>query len=163
MATSEAPGETWWGRRQGVALWVLAGLAGSALLVGGVVGALREPADLDPDSPEGVVQAYLQAVLDEDYAEAAGYFAAETAERCDSEAFADAWIGDWQTADLEDVRMRGAEAQVTVRFRSPSAPPPVPAGNGYRRSQTLTLVEEDGAWRLTGTPWPLRHCPVVDR
>lgn len=163
MATSEVPGERRWGRRPGVALWVLAGLAASALLVGAVVGALRGPADLDPDSPEGVVQAYLQAVLEEDYAEATGYFAAETADRCGSEAFADEWLDDWQTADLEGVGMRGEEAQVTVRFRSPSAPPSVPAHSGYGMSQTFTLVEEGGAWRLTETPWPLSHCPVVDR
>jgi hypothetical protein len=50
--------------RSTMLLWVLGGLVALALAIGAVVGGLRDPAELDPRRPEGVVQEYLKAVLD---------------------------------------------------------------------------------------------------
>ena len=137
-------------------LWVLGGLVALALAIGAVVGGLRDPAELDPRRPEGVVQEYLKAVLDRDYAAAVGYLSDETAERCPASAFRETWVPDDLTADLEDVRSQAGQVEVLVRLRT--AADPLPFDDGLSSTEAFTLVEEDGAWRLTGDPWPLYSC-----
>ncbi|HSK98133.1 MAG TPA: hypothetical protein VK891_16020 [Euzebyales bacterium] len=144
-------------RRSQRLLWVLGGLVAVALLVGALVGALRSPAELDPDSPEGVVQAYLEAVIEGDHAAAAGYLSEETARRCRASAFRQAWVPDGLTADLDGVRVRGPRTEVRVRMRTTADPFTL---DGYTSTETFTLADENGAWRLVDDPWPLYACPT---
>lgn len=145
------------GKRPARLLWWLGGLVAVVLVTGAILGALRGPATLDPDSPEGVVQSYLQAVLDGDYQAAVQHFSEETAERCTVASFREAWIDESLTATLEDVRVRDGGAEVRIRFRS--VPAPDPLGGDFSFRERFSLVEEAGAWRLTGDPWPLFFCP----
>lgn len=150
-------------RRSSVALWTLVGVVAVALVAGALAGALREPAALDPGSPEGVVQAYVSAVLDRDYPTAAEYLSAETAERCEPRGFEDAYVAEGLTATLEDVSVDGDEAVVRVRMREPAGPPLLGGGGGITSEERFLLVVEDGDWKLTEQPWPLFWCPEEER
>lgn len=137
-------------------LWVLLGLLVAALVVGVVVAATRAPVRLDPESPEGVVQSYLEAVLDRDYGRAAEYLSAETAERCPPSLFREAWIPDDVVADLDEVRLRDENADVRVQIRTTAEPLPFEALD--TSIETFVLIDEDGSWRIDGAPWPLYSC-----
>lgn len=135
--------------------WVVGGIVVAIIALGGLAGALRGPADIQPDSPEGVVQAYLRAVLARDHADAAGYLTDDTARRCPASAFRQAWVPDDVTADLEQVSVTGGDARVRVRLRTPAGPLPLDSESS---TELFLLAREDGAWRLTGEPWPLTTC-----
>jgi hypothetical protein len=140
-----------------VLLWILGGLVALTLVVGAVAGALRAPTLLDPDSPEGVTQAYLQAVLDHRHADASAYFSAATAARCSARDFRSAWVPESLTATLDGVRVEDGRAEVSVRIRSVAGPGPF-GGGDYSSLEVFSLVEEDAGWRLSGEPWPLPFC-----
>jgi hypothetical protein len=139
-----------------VLLWGFAALVAASLIVGAVAGALRAPARLPPGSPEQAVQAYLGAVLDGDHGEAAGHLTAEAARRCSVSAFRQAWVPEGLTAELDGVRLRDGQADVRVRLRTATDPF---ALDDFTSTETFTLVDEGGTWRLTGSPWPLYSCP----
>lgn len=140
-------------------LWAFGLMIAAVLLAGAVAGALRSPAALPPDSPEGAVQGYVQAVLDGDDETAAEYFSAELTRTCSPPDFRDARPVDPSlTVTLEEVRRRGDQVEVEVRLRELSGDPPFDA---YESSYTerFLLVEEDGAWKLDGeSPWPIHFC-----
>jgi hypothetical protein len=138
-------------------VWVLSGVLVTILIVGAVAGALRSPDVLDPDRPEGVVQAYLQAMLDNDHHRAHGLLSEETAERCTVSELRQAWIPESITASLDEVRVRGEEAEVRVRLRTVAGPEPFGDG-GFTTVETFVLIREEGRWRLTEAPWPAFDC-----
>lgn len=135
--------------------WIVGGLVVVAIAVAALAGALREPANVAPDSPEGVVQAYLRAVLSRDHAAAVGYLTEEAARRCPASAFRTSWVPEDVTADLEEVSVNGGEARVRVHLQTPVAPLPL---DSQSSTELFLLVREDDAWRLTGEPWPLTAC-----
>lgn len=143
--------------RSTVLLWVLAALVAVALVVGALVGVLRPPVSLAPGSPESVVQAYLQAVIDGEYEDAVGYLSTGAAGRCPASMFRDAWIPPSLTAELDDVRPGARQADVQVRLRSAADPPPFGDG-GFNSIERFTLVREGGDWRISGDPWPVFAC-----
>lgn len=149
-------------RRSALALWALAGVVVLALVVGAVAGALREPVELDPSTPQGVVQAYVRAVLDGDFAAAHDLLSGETAERCGPATLEDTYVAEGLTVTLVDVSIGGDEAEVRVRLREPAAPPLL-GGGGTSMQERFALVREAGRWRLTGQPWPLYWCPEEAR
>lgn len=138
-------------------LWVLGGLVAVVLVAGAVAGALRGPARLDPDSPEGAVQGYLEAVLDEDYELAAGYFSQDLARECSASDFRDAFVDESLTVTLDDVRLGDGRADVRVRFRAMAGDAPLGAPD-YSYEENFTVVDEGGAWRLHEEPWPIHFC-----
>jgi hypothetical protein len=142
-------------RRPLVVLLVIA----TAAVVVSVVVAVAAPGPRPPaSSPEGVVARYLQAVIDRD-ADAATFLSAGTAGRCDTALLRDAWIPPSLTATLDDVEVRGDEAEVVVRLRSVPAPPPF-GGGGFSSIERFTLVRASAgaAWRIEGDPWPVYAC-----
>lgn len=142
--------------RSRLLLWAFGGLLLVALAVGAVAGAARRPAALEPGSPEAVVQSYLAAVLDSDYGTAARYLSDETAERCPASMFREVWVPDDLVADLDEVRLGDARAEVRVQVRSTADPLPFEAIN--TSIETFVLIDEEGAWRITDDPWPLFSC-----
>lgn len=140
--------------RSGLLLWVLGGLVVVALAVGLLFGASRGPETFRRDSPEAVVQGYIQAVADGRHRQAIGYLSAEAAERCSASALRDAWVPPSLTATLDEVRTDAGGAEVRVHLRSVSGPFPFGDG-GLDSVETFTLVREGGGWRIDDDPWPL--------
>ncbi len=133
---------------------VLAVLVGAVLLlavVAGVVVANRSVPVLDPDSPEGAAQAFLQAVVDEDYAAAANLLSTSSA--CDAADIA--YYSESSRIVLDRVTVDGDTAVVTVRVTESGGD--LFGGSGWSHTERLTLEREDGAWKVTGSPW-LMYC-----
>jgi hypothetical protein len=131
---------------------VAAMVALSALVV--ALAATRSPAQLDPRSPEGTVQAYLRAVLDGDHEAAVRYL--DPASGCD--------IGDLdRTGRVQPTRVAltsthvdGSSARVRVELTTGAGDGPF--GSGYQETTTFRLTRSSTGWLLTGSPWPLFDC-----
>jgi hypothetical protein len=129
---------------------VAAMIALSALVV--ALAATRSPTQLDSRSPEGVVQAYLRAVLDGDHGAAARYLDPDGG--CDAADLDQAGRPGPVRAALTRSVVDGPRAQVEVELTMGSAP----FGSGYRETSTFQLTRSGAGWLLTGSPWPLFDC-----
>lgn len=133
---------------------VLALLVGAVLLlavVAGIVVANRSAPALDPETPEGTLQAFLQALVDEDYGAAADFLSASSA--CDAADIV--YYPDSSRIVLDRVTVDGDTAVVTVRVTESGGDPF--GGSGWSHTERVTLEREDGDWKVTGSPW-LLYC-----
>jgi len=150
---------------------VPAGIAGAvAVLV--IVALVRDPVQLDPDSPEGTVQEYLQAISEERWEDAyavldeerfADCSAADIASNAPGQSFtASLQTGDgsFVTERFEEVGNEGAPTtttppdeevavEVTLRFGESG-----PLGGGWTTHEVFQVVSRDGFWWVSGDPWP---------
>ena len=146
-------------------LWpVGVGLTVVALVV---VALAREPVQLDPGTPEGTVQEYLQAISDEDYSSAFEVLDPDGFEGCSTADLARSAPRDPFTATLgfsEDAeRFRPIDesdpsasgefvsVDVTLRFGTGGV-----FGGSWDQYETFYLISEDGSWWITDdpNPWP---------
>jgi hypothetical protein len=140
-----------------ILLWILGGIVLLGLVVAIVLGTLRQPAPLGTDTPEGVVQAYVQYLLDSDVPAARELLSDEVADACSTVLFRQAWIPDALTVTLDEVKVTGDEGLVEVRMRTAEGPPPFGAG-GYTQVEVFELERQDGDWRISAEPWPVYEC-----
>ena len=125
--------------------------AGVAALVADDRGASR----LDPDSPEGVVQMYLLAVLDDDPAGAAALMSATTG--CDEWDFASTYHPDAARIVVTGVEGDGEETVVVVDVSELEGNGLFPADE-YAHTERFRLQQEVGRWRIAEPSWPLYSC-----
>ena len=132
-------------------LWSGAALA--VLVVLAAVFSFVGDAELDPDTPEGVVQDYLRAVIAGDRPEARSYLAEEL-DGCGTrfpryladQAYRIEWL---------DTTLGEGEAWVTV---SVAGSDPGIFG-GYRpETYEYRLIPESAGWRVTHQEWPWYEC-----
>ena len=133
-------------------IWFAAiGLAVLTALV--VIALVRDPVQLDPATPEGTVQAYLQAIADEDYAAALALLDPELAEECSAGDLQQAAPREPFSATLVDSDESDDTASVTASIAySPSPGPLDPGSSGF--DEYFSLVRTEGMWRITNDPWP---------
>ncbi len=132
-------------------LW--SGGALAALVVLAAAFSFVGDAELDPGTPEGVVQDYLRAVIAGDRPKARSYLADEL-EGCGTrfpryladQAFRIEWL---------DTALGPGEAWVTVSVTRSD-----PGVFGGHRSDTyeFRLIPEAGGWRVTHQEWPWFEC-----
>lgn len=122
---------------------VLAGVVALA-----VVALVREPITLDPDTPEGTVQAYLQAISDENYEAALSHMTADLQQNCAPEDIADNVYYDSFSATLGGVNDVGSVIVVDVSINQSDSG----IGSGY--FEGIEVAEEDGGYAISGDPWP---------
>jgi len=129
---------------------------GGALLVIGVlvvIALVREPIQLDPNTPEGTVQNYLQAISDHDYEGAFNLIDPETTEGCAPSDLARAAPSQSFSATLGEAETTGETAYVTVSMSFASSPGPFEPGMGSF-DEYFELKQIEGQWYLTGNSWP---------
>ncbi len=135
--------------------WLLPG--GIGLLVVGlvIVALVREPVQLDPATPEGTIQEYLQAISDEEYDRAFELLRPATFEGCVPSDVARYAPTDPFTANLDDQASEPGAGEdhaivnVRIRFGADGM-----FGSGWESWESFELVSEDGFWWITGDPWP---------
>ncbi len=126
-------------------------------LIAVIVAALSgEPAVLDPETPEGVVQAYVTAVADEDWAEVRSLLSADLVERCDLSELSVGRVDEISRVSIDDVSISGDIAVVNVVITHVSADDPLSTST-WDEEASFVLVDEDG-WIFDEMSWPYFPC-----
>lgn len=136
------------------AIW-LGGALLLVLAVAGIFAATREPAELDPHTPAGVVQQYVQAVMAGDNDLASDFLAASSV--CDAGDLDRTYVDPASRIDLLSTSIDGNRAHVRIAVQ-------IPTGelmqSNWTDERTIRLERMDETWRITGIPWPLYECGV---
>jgi len=127
--------------------WLFPALGVAVVVTLVVVGLNRPPVELDPDSPEGTVQQYIDALDRGDYETAASFWATTG---CTPESVVPTNPPEVSAA-LEDVDGDDQRATVIVRLSESSTDP---MGGLSEHQEWFYLVVEDGSWRIEQPAWP---------
>jgi hypothetical protein len=130
---------------------VVAALAAVALIV--VLASRQSTTQLDEGSPEAAVQQYLQAVSDRNFDQALEFLSEDS--KCTVEDFDRAYIQESLRIGLAESSANQETAVVTVSIQSSNGDP---FGGTYTEERNFRLVNADGEWKITGTPWPNYEC-----
>ncbi|TFD01886.1 hypothetical protein E3T28_06375 [Cryobacterium sinapicolor] len=114
-----------------------------------------EPARLDADTPEGVVQAYSAAVIDGDEQAAGGYLAEGAFEGCED---FDRGPTDNMRITLVSTTERAESADVKVAIVTSYGSGPFGADE-YETQGVFDLVLVDDTWLIDDAPYELSICP----
>lgn len=135
--------------------WLLPGGIGLLILALVVVALVRDPVQLDPGTPNGTVQEYLQAISDDDYETAFELLHPEDFDGCVPGDIERHVSDEPFTASLESRVVDPMDDQerviVNVRIRFGTGGP---FGSGWETFESFELVSEDDFWWITGEPWP---------
>ena len=137
------------------------GVAVGLLVIVAVVLTFVERPRLDPGTPEGVVQRYLQAVVEGRRSEARSYLSDRLQDECDSgfprHVSRDAYRIEWV-----DTVVDGSEAWVDVLVAEDDLGV---FGSYYEFDAGFTLQESADGWRITDQEWPWYGCSerMLDR
>lgn len=135
------------------AVWIVGLGVLVVMVIASIFVATRPVETLDPNSPAGVVQQYVQLVMDGDNDLAADYFADDT--MCDAGDLDRAYINRDARIDLLDTTIDGSRARVRIALSNPTDDI---VRNTWTEERTMRLVRVSGKWLLTGIPWPLYEC-----
>lgn len=128
----------------------------------------REAPSFSADTPEGVVQRYLAAVENEDHETAWAYFSADVqADRSLEEyrrtARDYAYYGEQSRRVLFDrSEVNGNRARVWLTVEEYYGGGPFGGGETYRSDRQISLVREDGTWRIDDPLIGLEPMPGID-
>jgi hypothetical protein len=137
---------------------VLAIFVGAVVLLAvlaGVVVANRASPDLNPGTPEGVVQEYLKAVFAGDYPVAAGLLSPSAG--CNPSDLAAGYLPASARIVLDHSAVNGDHAVVTVNVTEGTGGGPFDSG-GYSHTERIIVQRESGIWKISGSPWLLPSC-----
>lgn len=129
--------------------WYLAGVG--AIIVSAVLAVTLSPAprQLDPTTPEGVVQTYVQAVMTDDAGSAEAVLTAKAARACTDFPVRTNQI---QRVRIADSAVNDDRAVVDVRI---TWEPYDAFSSEWTEDGSFRLVEKDGIWTIDEVPWPL--------
>lgn len=136
--------------------WLIGGLAVVGLVVAASLLAGRTPEPLDPGTPEGTVQGYLQAVAERDFVAAHRYLDPTLGEKCSVSDFRAAYLPERWSATIDSVELAGTETVVTVSIEESYGGPF--DGGSYVHDEILYLETGADGWRLSQSPWPAFYC-----
>ena len=109
----------------------------------------------DPITPQGVVQGYLSAVIQDETEKASSYF--DSKSECDVKDIDRAYVPEDVRIHLLKVQIMGDRASIKVNIEIPTGDP----FSSFRsESHSLRLGQTDGVWKLLGVPWPMYGCEV---
>jgi hypothetical protein len=133
-----------------IVVLVIAGIG----VVAGVVTATRNVPTLDRRTPEGVVQAYLSAVIAGHQDGAVAFL--EPGSACTVDDLDRAFVPDGVRVVLRDTTTGDVTARVEVDVELPAGGPL--DGSAVVEQHTFRLTRADGEWRIGGRPWPMFDC-----
>lgn len=108
--------------------------------------------EFDVGTPEATVQSFFKALAERDSEGALNYFVSDSP--CELFELDRQGLSQEITIDLVESEVTGSSAKVKVRIRYSSND----MVSGWKEDQVIRLEKESGAWRITGTPWPLYDC-----
>ncbi len=110
------------------------------------------PTDIDPSTPEGVVQSYSRAMVASDFETARTFVSADILDGCE-EADRSPLQGLRMTVISTTIDGTTAVVKVALEHGSGSF-----GGSSYGYDDLFTLTEEAGDWKVSTTPWELTYC-----
>ena len=123
--------------------------------------AVDREVDLDPSTPEGMVQAYLRAVAEGDSGAAYSFYSDDLQARCDRRQVTDSLRygpGDF-SATLRGVTPRADYTEVRIDIIQRYGSDPFGSGESTFE-HTFIVAEMAGGWRFDEPPWP-SWCPAA--
>lgn len=135
---------------------LIAAAAMGGLLVVAVLAVVFRPAveELDPATPEGTVQRYVQALLDGNE-QAAASFLRPSDEEC--EVFEPEFL-DTVRVTLVDVATHDGSSDVQVRITTAGGEPPFDRYESSSEGEFELIRSADGSWQIDQAPWPFEVC-----
>lgn len=134
-----------------------AGIVVAILVVAAIIVVLTgdRVVELDPSTPEGVVQQYMNHVLDDDENEAMALLTVDP-DGCTQMRAEVSFDREAVRIVLGDIDVSGDDADVDVTLTRSSGDPL----DNYEWTEDLTfdLVRTDGAWKIDEVPWPFMIC-----
>jgi hypothetical protein len=115
----------------------------------------KEPKNWKISTPQGVVQAYLNAMTSGDTDAAASFLSKKS--ECALTDLDRVYVTPDMRIYLATTRVQGSSATVTVKVEVPSGGP---FADFYSELHTLRLSQVGEKWLLVGIPWPLYDCGV---
>jgi hypothetical protein len=146
-----------------------AGVAAIAFISIVVVLTTNQGVTLDPNTPEGTVQRYIQALQDEQYDKAFNLLSVKAQEDCTLADFRlTGRIAMESTVRVRLDRVQEASDGTEVRLELENFSGISPLDLDFtledgRYTVTYLVVEMDDRWRISHAPWPYRGCPVKAR
>lgn len=134
-------------------LAIVVGLVVLVIVLVGFLAANRSVTDYDRTTPEGVVQAYVAAVVDGDHRAAADLLAEDSP--CDVTDLDGSYVPELDRVVLLDAEVDRDSASVDIE--TVAAEGPFGAFDVTER-HTFRLERSGTDWRITGRPWPLYEC-----
>ena len=128
-----------------------------ALAVIGISALVSEPVTLDPDTPEGAVQAFVTAITDERWVDARTLLDRDLAERCDVADLSQARGDDVSRVVIDDVTTSDGSAVVAVTITHTSTDSPL-SPSSWDEDVVFVLATEDGSWVIDEMSWPYAPC-----
>lgn len=135
--------------RPAAVLGFVAALVVVLAVVAAVISATRDRPELDPATPEGVVQLYVTALYDDDVAGAVEYL--DPALGC-SERLPEVYLPETARVAVGPVTRTGERATVDLRIEEGAAL------SSWTHRETFTLRRDGETWLITGDPWPIWQC-----
>lgn len=126
--------------------------------VAAFLGTNRNQAEYSVQTPEGVIQRYLAAVIDGRNDKAAQFFVANS--NCDASDLDRSWISETIRVNLVESDIEGNQAFVEVAIDISSGGP---FDDYYTEDHNFRLERESGDWKILGIPWPLYSCEEVGK
>ncbi len=128
--------------------WVLPSVGALAVILLVAIGLTKGPADLDPETPEGTVQLYIQALVEGDFETAASYWATEA---CLPDSITPTGGAPDVSASLVSVDGNDIQAEVVVHLTESTVDP---MGGLLEYEEWFSLVYQDGSWKIRQPSWP---------
>lgn len=137
------------------------------ILAVSLVAVLRPTPVLDPDTPGGVVQQFVQALLDEDH-DASSSLVVTSVPLCEGglgvspeDGPEDVFLRRTELSYFDSVsvshrgtEIKGDKATVNVSILVRYSSGPFSGDGGEPTQSRFELVREGGAWRISRAPWP---------
>lgn len=136
-------------------IWGGVGL-GVLILVAAVLSA-RDPASFDSNSPEAVVQEYVNAVFDHDATRAHALLSDDIAAHCPERDLRAAWIPEEARVVLVDTTTTDDMARIQVQISESDNGLGLPVAE-YTHDVTVVLTQFEEGWRISEPPWPIEYC-----
>ena len=137
-------------------LAIIAILTLGLALVAALITASQDKKQYSANSPEGVVQNFLNSIIEGRNEDAARYFSSTSL--CDATDIDRSWMPENVRVNLSSSKVEGNKAFIEVAIDVSSDKL---FGDFYTEKHNFRLAQESGQWRILGIPWPLYSCEEV--
>lgn len=146
------------GRNRIVAIALGSAIVLSLVLLG-VSALVDEPVTLDPDTPGGVVQSFVVAIVDERWIDARALLDSDLMEACEVSDLTLARDRDISRVVIDQVQETDGSAVVDVTIVHASLDNPINPST-WDEDVSFILTIEEGRWAIDELSWPYVPCRV---